>query len=60
MKKLSVDDAREIAQAFYQKLADSYRSPAAIPDDAPPYVFEQQEEMAEEQIGKLEHQIEMR
>lgn len=60
MKKLSVDDAREIARAFYQKLADSYRSPAPLPDDAPPYAFEQQEEMAEEQIGNLQHQVETR
>lgn len=60
MKSLSVADAREIARAFYQNLTDSYRSPAPIPDDAPPYVLDQQEEMAEEEIVRLQQQVDTR
>lgn len=57
MKKLSVDDAREIAQAFYQKLADSYETPEPVhPADRDQ--FEQSQEQAvDELVLELERQV---
>ncbi|OLF75268.1 hypothetical protein AWH62_05455 [Maricaulis sp. W15] len=57
VKGLSINDAREIAQAFYRKLAEGYRSPPPPPepDAAPPCLFDQQEE-----IARLTHPVELR
>ena len=60
MKDLSIDDAREIAQAFYHDLAQSYRSPAPIAEGELDYDVGHQEVMAEEFINALESQVQSR
>tara|TARA_R110002096_G_scaffold51665_18_gene135070 strand:+ start:76 stop:1788 length:1713 start_codon:yes stop_codon:yes gene_type:complete len=60
MKDLCVDDARNVARAFYQKLAESYRSPPPIADNAFDHEPGHQEAMAEEMIAGLEHQVQAR
>jgi integrase len=57
MKKLSVDEAREIAQAFYQKLADSYETPEPMhPADQDRYDHTQ-EQIVEEIVLDLGREI---
>lgn len=60
MKDLSIDDAREIAQAFYHDLAQSYRSPAPIAESELDYDAGHQELMAEDFINGLESQVQSR
>ena len=60
MKDLCVDDARDVARAFYQKLAESYRSPPPIPDEALDHEVGHQELMAGEMIAELELQVKAR
>lgn len=60
MKDLSIEDAREIAQAFYHDLARSYRSPAPIAESELDYDAGHQEVMAGEFINGLEGQVQSR
>lgn len=57
MKKLSVDDAREIAQAFYQKLADSYQTPEPVHPADQDRFDHTQEQIVEEMVLDLGREI---
>ncbi|ABI64450.1 MULTISPECIES: site-specific integrase [Maricaulis] len=57
MKKLSVDDAREIARAFYQKLADSYQTPEPVHPADQDWLDHTQEQIVEEMVLDLGREI---
>ena len=60
MKDITVEDAREIAQTFYQSLVESYRSPPAVDDEAVDHDAGYQAVLADEFISDLEDQIRSR
>lgn len=60
MKHLTVEDAREIAQAFYESLVQSYRSPPAVADEAFDHDAGHQAVLVEEFVSSLEVQVHSR
>lgn len=60
MKDLTVEDARQIAQDFYQSLTASYRSPPPVAAENIGYEAGYQKAMTDEFIGQLEDQVQAR